>query len=40
LAQIVITTHQCAESHVKKALAKLGTLEEVNEIKGIVRIEE
>ena len=39
-AQIVITTHECPESQVKKALAKLVSLDEVIAVKGTVRIEE
>lgn len=39
-AQIIIITHMCAESLIKKTLAKLIALEEVNAIKGTVRIED
>ena len=39
-AQIIIITHVCAESLVKKTLAKLDTLAEVFSVKGMVRIED
>ncbi len=39
-AQIVVVTHQCMESAVKKTLEKLNGLPEVAEINGVIRIEE
>lgn len=39
-AQIIVITHLSNESIVKKALDKLQSLDEVNEIKGVVRIED
>jgi len=39
-AQIIIVTHLCHESLVKKALAKLETLEEVFAVEGTVRMED
>lgn len=39
-AQVVITTHLCAESLVKKTLDKINQLAEVFAVKGMVRIED
>ena len=39
-AQIIIITHLCNESLIKKALEKLKTLEEVYEVKGVIRMED
>ena len=39
-AQIIIITHVCGESLVKKTLNKLQTLDEVFEVKGTIRIED
>jgi homoserine dehydrogenase len=39
-AEIVVTTHLCRESYVKKALDKLSGLAEVSKIEGCVRIED
>ena len=39
-AQIIITTHCCHESLVKKTLAKLNALDEVFEVQGTIRIED
>lgn len=39
-AEIVIITHPSLESAVKKTLEKLSSLEEVNGVKGCIRIEE
>ena len=39
-AQVIIITHTCHESLVKKALAKLEALEEVFELKGMIRMED
>ncbi len=39
-AQIIIITHICHESLVKKTLEKLKTLEEMFEVKGVVRMED
>ncbi len=39
-AQVIIITHTCGESLVKKALAKLETTEEVYAIKGTIRMED
>ena len=39
-AQIIIITHVCGESLIKKTLAKLETLEEVFAIKGTIRMED
>ena len=39
-AQIIITTHCCHESLVKKTLAKLDALDEVFEVQGTIRIED
>jgi homoserine dehydrogenase len=39
-AQIIIITHVCHESLVKKTLAKLDSLEEVFEVQGTIRIED
>lgn len=39
-AQIIIITHLCGESLVKKTLSKLQLLEEVFEIKGTIRMED
>ena len=39
-AQIIIVTHLCHESLVKKTLAKLDALEEVFEVQGTIRIED
>ena len=39
-AQIIIVTHLCGESLVKKTLAKLDALEEVFEVQGTIRIED
>ena len=39
-AQIIIITHICHESLVKKTLEKLKTLEEMFEVKGVIRMED
>ena len=39
-AQIIIITHTCGESLVKKTLEKLKTLEEVSSVKGVIRMED
>ncbi len=39
-AQVIVITHPCKESMIKKALAKFNTLDEVYEVKGMVRIED
>lgn len=39
-AQIIIVTHICHESLIKKTLEKLKTLEEMFEIKGVIRMED
>lgn len=39
-AQIIITTHLCHESLIKKTLAKLDALDEVFEVQGTIRIED
>ena len=39
-AQIVIITHQCNESAVKKTLNKISTLEEVVGVNASIRIED
>ena len=39
-AQIIVITHLASESHVKKLLAKLSSLEEVYAVKGAIRIED
>ena len=40
VAQIIIITHTCCESLVKKTLAKLAQLNETFEVKSVIRIEE
>ena len=40
VAQIIIITHMCSESLVKKTLNKLTELQETFEVKGVIRIEE
>ncbi len=39
-AQIIVNTHLCSESSVKKTLEKLSNLEEVIEINGTIRMED
>lgn len=39
-AMVVVTTHECLESSVKKTLDKLSTLSEVFAVKGCIRIED
>lgn len=39
-AEIVVITHMCSESAIKKALSKLGQSEAVHQVKGVIRIEE
>ena len=39
-AQIIVNTHLCSESSVKKTLEKLSNLDEVIEIKGTIRMED
>ncbi|MBE5733717.1 MAG: homoserine dehydrogenase [Clostridiales bacterium] len=39
-AQIIIITHLCNESLVKKTIEKLKTLSEVFEVKGVIRMED
>ncbi len=39
-AQIIITTHPCQESLIKKTLAKLESLEQVYAVQGNIRIED
>ena len=39
-AQIIVITHLASESHVKKLLTKLSSLEEVYAVKGAIRIED
>ncbi len=39
-AQVIITTHLCKESLVKKSLQKLETLNEVYAVQGMIRIED
>ena len=39
-AQIVIITHVCGESLVKKTLAKLSEFSDVNAVKGVIRMED
>ncbi len=40
MAEVIITTHECLESAMKKALVKFGELKEVSSVDGFVRIED
>ena len=40
VAQVVITTHECMENSLNKAIDKLNALEEVVKVNGVIRIEE
>lgn len=40
VAQVIVTTHECMENSVKKALDKLNALEEVIKVNGCIRIED
>ena len=39
-AQVIVITHPCKESMIKKAITKFNGLDEVYEVKGMVRIED
>ena len=39
VAQIIVTTHECFESSIKKAMDKISALEEVIKVNGCIRIE-
>lgn len=40
VAQVVVTTHECMENSIKKAIEKLNALEDVVKVNGVIRIEE
>lgn len=40
VAQVIVTTHECMENSVKKALDKLNSLDEVVKVNGCIRIED
>ncbi|MBQ3596679.1 MAG: homoserine dehydrogenase [Clostridia bacterium] len=39
VAQIIVTTHECYESNIKKAMNKISALDEVIKVNGCIRIE-
>ena len=39
-AEIVVTTHACLESSMRKAIDKFATMEEIYQVNGVVRIED